>query len=789
MAEEITRRFISLDWVVPLDRVRREPYDDFNYILDDEYEELKSPNLWKSINRGHVMYAYPGDNVLAMAPGRVISASNGVVGIYHEHDKQSATSYYIYVIPSVQVGDIVEQRTILGTVVDQGQLTRLYIEIYEGRINQYSPTSRWGELGAASLTNDQYLVNPGTIIGNSFSLIRFDPFVATIEPASGSIYGSFLFFDNYDLVAPQAIFNLTGDLPVTGVKFKTHVFTATAGQTTVIVPDFPIVNDAYVATNLSTDIEVVVNTEAYSPNQYSVIGATGQIIFNNAFVGGETVLVNYNDRRGILTNEPEDIIVLINGVQLDPDTDYTLDGTTGVVTLTVPAIINDFVEIFYNDSSDPIFISVVGNGFIEGMRVFIGQNYKLDEDRLNDLLEYVQGTSTILPSETIEANYTHVTSEKGFFVLPSSPINSNDPGLDPGDPGLVDIVFINPESGLFGKLVLQDAFRYEPLPEIFSISPTSGPESGGNIVRIFGANFKTNSIVEVFDAGSNSYVFTPAETIFISSSELQVIMPDRSDEGLGELLFFKISNSTIETVILLETTTTTTEVYRYLDPPTINPFATLLLTSGTNPIVPGLDFTVTATGTLLREIGTDELVVNENLSENNTFDSVNTILTVQQTPITDGSDLGIPTVLPGDIVDITVKTEAGTVIPTTVTTVNGTTGEVTLSVAPQPNWSVKITYYTNKTKGIKLFLGEYEAYITDVSPDPSGTSITFYYPSNSEGTYVMTVINPDGQTASTDVTYIRNDNPIVSLLGPQNLASTEDLDTTYPDDEAGIPLP
>jgi hypothetical protein len=412
---------------------------------------------------------------------------------------------------------------------------------------------------------------------------------------------------------------------------------------------------------------------------------------------------------------------------------------------------------------------------------------------LNSLLEWISGTNPTIPPETIEAKFTFINSEKGTFEIPPSPIDSPTPGIFIGDSGLVDIVVVNvEEDGQVARFVLQDAFRYDSLPEILSIIPTSGPESGGNIVRILGSNFKTTSIVSIFGGGVE-YVFRPdgdlvpfQETFFISENELQVIMPDRSDNGLPELVSFQVSNSEVEE------TATLIPFYRYLDEPIIGSVTTsdgsnTGLTSGARPDVPEIDIVTTIKGSNFREISTDFLIINEELSDNNTFDGVETTFTVAKIPIVkhDGvvDDTATPADDPSDILSVEMFDELENPVPVSITAVDGATGQVTLDVAPENGWSVLITYYYNELKRIKVFFGTREAVIKDIYPSPVADTIEVYYPPNSEGVYDLLILNPDNQTATTTFEYERNDKPVIKLNLPENLVSGEDLNTTYPDED------
>ena len=710
----VTRKFIGLDWNVPVDEVRREPYGRFNYFLDEGYRDDIYPDLWRSVFRGLSILAYPTEQttvlddtqfilesplglgfivgevvigeasgsraivkfvndsisylqvgieeqtglftfgetlrgqtsgstgvisistptlVRAMAAGRVIYSQNGGVGIYHENDGQSVTSFYIYVNPTVSVGDSVDTRATLGTIIDRGVQTSLIVELYDGYVNSFSESSLWGQAGARRLNNDQYLLNPADVLGSSFAFIRFDPKVELFEPAFGPIYG----------------------------------------------------------------------------------------------------------------------------------------GTS---------------------------ITVRGSNFLDGIRVFFGTDYKTNEERLAQVLEYVEGVpGALLPDGTTEATIRYVDDVRLVLESPPSPIQV--PDVPEGTvPGLVDVVFVNPESGLFGRLVSENAFRYEPLPEIISISPTSGPEAGGTIVSILGSSFRSTASVRLLDSSSNIlYTFPIPDTLFVSSELIRVVMPPIGT--FPSEVYFQVVNSTLEVSDIIGT-------FRYLAAPVVDditypPYgidASTGVTSGTSPSVPFLDFTTTIYGSGFRDVSTDELIVNKDITEGNTLDGVNTVFTVDTLPMVTGDDTNTPANLPAHVVSFTATKEDGTIETLTVTSVDGSTGEVTVdsSYIPVSTDVLRISYYTNAGKTIRVYFGENPALIESVS----STEIVLYYPQNAEGIVKVKVDNPDGQKAYTQssidaeaperpyFTYVRNNNPVFRMLKPKALVSTEEFDTTYPEDSEPI---
>lgn len=868
----VTRKFIGLDWDTPVDAVRREPFNTFNYILDENYKDFKYPDLWKSTYRGLGIYTNPTesciilgvkqqvsilthgdsngdlggkyfdisaandttiyrvwidvnntstapaaiertlvevdialnatapavataiDNALgaitdfdvltdtvfnnkvvvtnategpasapnaktsgftieleangidtteadnpttirAMADGTIIHVGNGAIGILHENAGQQVTSFYVYVTPTYYVNCTTQQETVvgqkvskrdpIGSIIDRGSQTLLYIEMYSGFVNNYSSSSVWGLDGARPLLNDQYLLDPGNVIGDSFALISTAPAVTSLDPSSGPIFGS---------------------------RINQEESVAAPAQDTFILP------------------------------------ATLPIV----------------DWSGIETNESEDIAVRVNGVLIDP-ADYSLVGSTGTVVFDTPLVGGETVTITYRHDEPPFTLTAKGNSFFSATRVFFGQDIKSNSSRLNGILDYVMGATPTLPVEVVEGLVTFVSSNQIFIDLPPSPIENTNPGIEFGTDGLVDIAFINPEEALYGVLVLESGFRYNPLPEIVSISPTSGPEVGGNQVTITGSNFNLIAQVKLFNSvNANVYTF-PAVT-FISTGELKVTMPDRVTAGLpvipaidaDYLVGFIVSNSTLEATFTdIGDDGTPDVVYRYLPAPEITSTTpTSGVTSGSSPSVPNINYTITVTGSNFRTISTDEFILNEDI----TIESLTTTVTVNRTPIVKHNggfeDTGTLANLSSDIIGYVVYDETGLVQARTITTVDGATGTLTFNAALEEDWVLRISYYYNRLVSPQIFIGEAEARVDSFDVEPSATEAYIYYPPNSEGSYPVIYINPDRQSFNSEVdagvpfsfTYIRNDDPMAAVIIPANLESTEDLDNTYPDEDAGDPF-
>jgi len=280
---------------------------------------------------------------------------------------------------------------------------------------------------------------------------------------------------------------------------------------------------------------------------------------------------------------------------------------------------------------------------------------------------------------------------------------------------------------------------------------------------------------------------------YVSSTELRIVNPDRSDEGLSEYLSFLVDNGSGETVTY-EGASGEDGVFRYLDPPAITSITRDVLgatgatglTSGTSEDVPGLDFLTYLNGANIRSISTDTFYINEGASALNSFDGSNTSVLVSNIPIvvrgSSGSlkDTGTSSTSPLDV----LVTVAG--VTSTVSAVNGASGLITLASAPSTGADVLVTYYSNDQVAPVVIFGEVKAVLSAFDSEPDATQISLFYPPNSEGVYTVTLINPDKQRATTTFTYEKNEGPIVKMVSPEALRAGEVLDTIYPSDESSV---
>jgi von Willebrand factor type A domain/IPT/TIG domain len=119
----------------------------------------------------------------------------------------------------------------------------------------------------------------------------------------------------------------------------------------------------------------------------------------------------------------------------------------------------------------------------------------------------------------IEVPMTFITTSKIRVTIPISTT-----------PGSVDVTIVNPD-GKSGTLV--NGFTYiepvpDPAPIINSLSNTKGSVTGGNLVTVYGQNFKQG--IQVYFGDRQGTV-----TKFISSNEIEVSVPSSASAGLVDV--------------------------------------------------------------------------------------------------------------------------------------------------------------------------------------------------------------------------------------------------------------
>jgi IPT/TIG domain/PEGA domain len=189
-------------------------------------------------------------------------------------------------------------------------------------------------------------------------------------------------------------------------------------------------------------------------------------------------------------------------------------------------------------------------------------------------------------------------------------------------------------------------------PTITSISPTSGPFTGGNVVTIIGSGFSDgagNSIVEsvTFD----NYPVTPFT--FINDTEITVIAPSSPDQNpRTDQVIVTTSNGASS----VSGYSGVGDYYTYLAPPATSPPTVTSISTTSGPLAGGNTITITGTGFSNSYLGNS--IVN-----NVMFGST------RATSFTYVSGTTITAIAPAEsagTVDITVTTTSGTSATSTV---------------------------------------------------------------------------------------------------------------------------
>ena len=149
---------------------------------------------------------------------------------------------------------------------------------------------------------------------------------------------------------------------------------------------------------------------------------------------------------------------------------------------TITSLSSNSGTIVGNDS-----ITITGTGFKVGAKVFLGN---------------------------ISASIVSITDTEIKIKTPPSSIV-----------GLVSVKVVNPDQQEF---ILNDGFTYKPLPiTITSLSITSGPVKGGNIVTILGTNFN-NAMTVTVDGQQVNYTF-------LSATRIRITMPAATAAGTVDI--------------------------------------------------------------------------------------------------------------------------------------------------------------------------------------------------------------------------------------------------------------
>ena len=159
----------------------RDRIDPFNYPDMTGYSSKYYPERYKSIHRGVDIYAKQGADVLSIAAGEIIDDSGTCINIYHKSLDYTSIYCHIKKDSSIKKGNEVKIGQKIG-IIDYPSAPHLHLTIYSGkRINSAPYSSSYSlcgctdtptcdankKLGCQTLSDDQYLVNPITLIPNN----------------------------------------------------------------------------------------------------------------------------------------------------------------------------------------------------------------------------------------------------------------------------------------------------------------------------------------------------------------------------------------------------------------------------------------------------------------------------------------------------------------------------------------------------------------------------------------------------------------------------------------------
>lgn len=390
------KNLIGLLWSNPLERVKREPFDTFNHPSFPGFEPGKYSKYWNSIQRGHVIFGYEGDDVLAMADGLILRALSGEVYIRHDSGNESVTSIYAYVDPSVEKDQIVKRGDKIGQLVDRGPLSAIYIEMYKNTVTLISTPSEWGHEGARILENDQFLIDPSDVIGVSFSEeIRDLPLVSDLDPDFGPVVGGTLVTIKGKNFKPGVTVKFDGNLGSGTVPVNQGLMTTTTpsasgpGLVDVLIENLDE-TEFLLIDGFRYEFLPTISTSGVSPSFGPELGGTRVTILGENFrttstvffggVGATTILVVSGEEL-VATTPPGSGLVSVD--VLNPPTDI---GTVPNAFQYIPAptITSVVPATGFEEGSSALYpqrdrrVTITGTNFGLGTRVILGDRLVTD---------------------------------------------------------------------------------------------------------------------------------------------------------------------------------------------------------------------------------------------------------------------------------------------------------------------------------------------------------------------------------------------------------------------------
>jgi hypothetical protein len=289
----------------------------------------------------------------------------------------------------------------------------------------------------------------------------------------------------------------------------------------------------YCGTSMSMDSwvwsPVVPTVTGLSPTGGSINGLTSVAITGTGFVSGASVTF-VEESGGIPASDNVVFSVPAQNVMVNSPTSMTVvspavtEGTTYFVTVTTPTgtSADSANDIFtysqvapqvssISPTEGPISggnsVTITGTGFISGASVHFVEE---------------EGNSPVTGGLTVAAPFVSVTK--------STSITAVSPGVTKQD---TYFVTVTTPAGTSAYNATNGVFTYEALyPNVFTISPSSGPTAGGTVVTITGTGFISGATVTFVEesgynpvSNGNNYVTASATVEKITPTSITVASP------------------------------------------------------------------------------------------------------------------------------------------------------------------------------------------------------------------------------------------------------------------------
>jgi hypothetical protein len=345
-----------------------------------------------------------------------------------------------------------------------------------------------GTAGAKSVQ----VTNPDTqsaTLASAFTHVAPAPTVTSVSPTSGTTAGGTTITINGTNFVSGATVRV-GSTSATGVTFlsatqvRANTPAGSAGVTSVQVtnPDTQsaTLNSAF------TYVAPAPTVTSVSPNTGTTLGGTTITINGTNFVSGATVRVAGTSATGVTflsatqvrANTPAGTAGAASIQVTNPDTQSaTLASAFTYVTPTAPAPSLTTVSPSTGPAAGGTLITLGGSNFVSGATV-----------RVNGVLA------------------TGVTFVSAAQLRATTPAGS----------GLASVQVTNPDAQV---ATLSNVFTYQSAaPTISSVSPASGPTTGGSVLTVIGTGFVNGATVRV---GSTA----AASVTFVSATEVRATTP------------------------------------------------------------------------------------------------------------------------------------------------------------------------------------------------------------------------------------------------------------------------